>query len=248
MIITLIGILFFVWFALPLLAYGRLNIGNGTGLFLSLLLILIGAFWAKFCLAVQTMWKMAIGKAVIIGVCACALAIAITAAIETGFIISATAKKPEKSATLVVLGCKVNGDKPSLMLRNRIDAAEKYLKENPDAKCIVSGGKGTDEGISEAECMRRELINRGIAPERIFSEDKSTSTRENLAFSLEIAKQNNLSESIAIVTNNFHCYRASRVAAALDLSYGAVPARTQFWLMPTYYVRELFGILYEWVF
>ena len=42
-------------------------------------------------------------------------------------------------ATVVVLGCKVNGEEPSLMLRRRLECAMEYLAENPQADCVVSG-------------------------------------------------------------------------------------------------------------
>ena len=70
------------------------------------------------------------------------------------------------------------------MLRERLIAAQDYLDENPEAVCVVSGGQGADESMSEAQCMRTKTsTEHGIAPERIYMEDKSTSTRENIKFS-----------------------------------------------------------------
>lgn len=92
------------------------------------------------------------------------------------------------------------------------------------------------------------LTNNGIAPERIYQEDRSTTTRENLAFSYEIIKEQGLNDKIAIATNNFHEYRAGKIADSIGLEYGAVPGSTALWLLPTYYARELFAVLYEWVF
>ncbi len=54
-------------------------------------------------------------------------------------------------------------------------------------------------------------------------------------------------KEIAIVTNEYHEYRAGMVADALEMEHSAVPARTPLWLFPTYYIRELYGIIYEWV-
>ena len=154
--------------------------------------------------------------------------------------------KPAQNATAVILGCRVYGDRPSLILTERMDAAVSYLNENTDAVCIASGGQGADEDISEAECIYRYLVENGISPERIYTENQSTSTRENFAYSYEIIKENSLPQEIAIVTNEFHAYRAGIIAGKLGLSYGAVPAKTARWLLPTYYARELFGVLYEW--
>ena len=147
-----------------------------------------------------------------------------------------------------VLGCKVYGERPSISLEERLKAALAYLNANPASACIVSGGQGADETISEAECMYLYLTSNGIAPNRIYKEDQSTTTRENLAFSYEIIKEHGLNEQIAIATNNYHEYRAGQIAEGMGLEYGAVSGKTALWLLPTYYARELFAILYEWVF
>ena len=176
-----------------------------------------------------------------------ASAIIILAGVETAFMIKAATAKPSENATVVVLGCRAYGSRPSIMLASRLDAAYEYLTEHPDAICIVSGGQGPDESMPEAECMYLYLTEKGIAPERIYMENKSTSTRENLLFSQEIIEAEGLNPEIAIVTNEYHEYRAGMVADALEMEHSAVSARTPLWLFPTYYIRELYGILYEWV-
>lgn len=133
------------------------------------------------------------------------------------------------------------------MLLRRLQAAQKYLKENPEIKCIVSGGKGDDEAMSEAECMRDWLIENGIEKERIFTEDKSTSTRENLEFSKQIIRRENLCEKITIVTNEFHQYRAGRIAKNLGFDHYSLSGNTPVVLLPTYIVREMLAIAYEWI-
>ncbi|MBQ0083956.1 MAG: YdcF family protein [Clostridiales bacterium] len=248
MLFTVFGIVFFIWFMIPVFSYGRINVGNTTGIIISVILFIIGITQKKFFALIKELWAKGAGKLLISAVCLILAAILIIAAVETVFMIKAQNKKPDENATLVVLGCKVTGEKPSLMLRARITAAKEYLEQNPNAKCVLSGGKGEDEGISEAVCMFNELTAMGIDKSRLYLEDKSTSTRENLAFSLEVIKENGLNDSIAIVTNNFHCYRASRVADSLGIENGSVPADTLIFFFPTYYVRELYGILYEWVF
>ena len=111
---------------------------------------------------------------------------------------------------IIVLGAKVNGTRPSLALRCRIDRAYEYLSENPDTIAILSGGQGRGEDISEAEAMRRALVERGIAEERLILEDRSTSTEENLKFSYSLLPDVN--RTVGIVTNNFHVFRALSVA------------------------------------
>ena len=85
-----------------------------------------------------------------------------------------------KNSTVIVLGCRVKEGRPSLMLKRRLDSAYEYLSANPDTFVIVSGGKGNDEIMSEAQCMRDYLCEKGISSDRIIMEDKSSSTYQKL--------------------------------------------------------------------
>lgn len=96
--------------------------------------------------------------------------------------------------------------------------------------------------------MYRYLVSHGIDAARLYKEEQSTSTRENLYYSCLLIEEQGLSPSLAIVTSDYHEYRAGQVAKDLGLDYGAVPGRTAWWMFPTHYVRELYGILCEWIF
>lgn len=111
------------------------------------------------------------------------IAYALFMLIVGGMIYTSAHDDPEEGAdVLIVLGCAVHGERVSLTLSYRLDRAIEYLNANPNTVAIVSGGQGQGESISEAEAMRRYMVNRGIANERIIMEDKSTSTEENFAF------------------------------------------------------------------
>lgn len=155
-----------------------------------------------------------------------------------GVILSCAFTTPPKNLDwIIVLGAKVNGTEPSGALRNRIQTAGEYLHQNPDTLVIASGGQGPDEGISEAECIRRGLILRGIDESRILMEDKSTSTLENLTFSLALI--DTPSPSIGIVTNNFHVYRSMKIANTFEgYHFSAVPVATSYLSFPHYMLRE----------
>jgi len=245
--LIVVGILGILYFLLPFM-YGRiLNIGNATGIMVLLLLLLYGLFMPRIHKGIRVAWKKKIGKIGITAAGVLAGLVFLLAGIETGCMIHAATKEPVENATLVVLGCRTYGDRPSIMLASRLDAAYEYLTEHPNALCVVSGGQGPDEPISEGEFMYQYLVKKGIAPQRIYRETESTSTRENLQFSKTIIEAEGLNPRIAIVTNEYHEYRASMVAKNLGLEHGAVSAKTPWWLFPTYYIRELYGILYEWV-
>ena len=234
-------------FLLPFVYARILNIGNATGIMVLLLPLVYGMFMPWIHKAISAAWKKKAGKIGILAAGVLAGLVILLAGIETGCMIHAANKTPTKDATLVVLGCRTYGDRPSIMLASRLEAAYNYLMENPQADCVVSGGQGADEPISEGEFMYQYLVKKGIAPERIYRETESTSTRENLLFSKRIIEAEGLNPCIAIVTNEYHEYRASMIAKNLGLEHSAVSAETPWWLFPTYYIRELYGIIYEWV-
>lgn len=161
------------------------------------------------------------------------------------WIFSGIAQKGEPDLDyIVVLGCQVRGDHPSRALKERIDTAQAYLEENPDTIAILSGGQGTGENMSEAQCMYEYLVASGIQAERLIKEEHSTSTVENLQFS----KQYILNEdaSVGVISNNFHIYRS--VAIAKKQGYEnvcgiAAPSRSI--LQPHYLVRECMALWKE---
>ncbi len=147
-------------------------------------------------------------------------------------------KDCDSADCVIVLGCQVKGETPTPMLCDRLNAALELLESNPNAVCVVSGGQGPQEHISEAEAMRRYLNERGIADKRIITEPLSTSTEENLRFSAELLSERGFKGSIVVVTNEFHQYRADIYARRAGLSVGHHSARTALRLFPNQWVRE----------
>lgn len=152
------------------------------------------------------------------------------------------AKAPENLDVLVVLGAQIRPDGPCRALNYRLDTAAAYLKAHPQTRCVVSGGKGDNEPESEAAAMARVLIQKGIAPERIALEDRSTSTVENLRFSAEVI--GSLNQRVGIATNNFHVYRSLKLAkkAGYTEVFGLAAPSTALYL-PNNVLREIFGLV-----
>lgn len=221
------------------------NAGNIAGTFASAVLLIITIFWRQVSGLISSIWQHIPGK-MFLSVIALMLAAGICLA---GFLsvkmISAVNNQPERPCTAVVLGCKVKGTVPSLMLKRRLEAAYSYLDENPEAMCIVSGGKGAGEDISEAEAMKQYLTDKGISSQRILMEDSSVNTRQNLAFSSEVLEENGLDKEIVIITDGFHQYRASLIAEELGLEAYSVSCSTRTELVPAYWVREWFALFKE---
>lgn len=172
----------------------------------------------------------------------------LAAAVTGGFILHTALSQPTPGQQyLIVLGCGVNGTTPSMSLQDRIDGAYAYLTENPETICIVSGGQGGGEDITEAECMFRELTAMGIAPERIWQEDRSTSTQENLLFSLAVIEEKTGSrpKAVGITSSEYHLFRAGLIAESLGLDAVPVAAQTRrFSLAVNYFLREIAAVWY----
>ena len=154
---------------------------------------------------------------------------------------------PEASEGLdaiIVLGARVDENGPSGSLRQRINAARVYLEENPDTVCIASGGQGEDEPMSEAECIRDHLVAGGIDADRILLEDRSTSTEENMRYSLPMLRSPETDvESVGIVTNDFHVFRALCLARKNGgFTFYGVPARSTVFGFIHYAMREFFTL------
>lgn len=243
-VIAGVGAIFFLWFAVPLVARGIINLGNLTGMCLSGFLICYGIWQKRIHTCLIILWKSRGGRAVLFAAALFAVVIVITGTAETILIVRAALRTPPEGTTAVVLGCSVKGTKPSTILWERINAAYAYLNEHPDALCVLSGGQGRGEDISEAECMYQCLTEMGIEKDRLILEDASTNTEENLLFSQRLLRERGLGDEITIVTSEFHEYRASLMAKKLGFTSYATPSRTFFLYFPTYYVRELYGILY----
>lgn len=119
----------------------------------------------------------------------------------------------------VVFGAGINNTQPGKSLRFRLDTAYSLMKEAPGSVCIVSGGQGKNEVVSEASVMKKYLVEKGISSDRIYMEDKSSSTIENIVFSKEVIEENNLSGySVACISNDFHIPRIRILSDRYDFA------------------------------
>lgn len=242
--LVLLALLFFA----PVITGRIINIGNAAGFSATVLLLCGIIFRSPVAELVKRLRESMAGRIAVNAVAVFVVAAVLLAAVISGFMIASLNIKPTQGSTAVVLGCKVRGNSPSLMLKRRLDAAYDFLAENPESFCVVSGGQGADEECSEASVMKSYLVSKGISEDRIFTEDKSSSTEENLKFSKKVMEEKGLNNNIVIITDGYHQLRATLHAKKQGLSYGTYSAKTAFWLLPTYWVREWFGIIDFFVF
>ena len=146
---------------------------------------------------------------------------------------------------LLVLGAKVRPDGPSVSLMDRIRAARDYLEAHPDVIAIVSGGQGPDEPMTEAKCMYDQLVALGIDPNRIWMEDKATSTWENMQFSMDLIEEKTgvRPEKLGILSSEYHLFRAQLFAEKCGIESVGVPAHTSRpSQMINHFMREVAGV------
>lgn len=156
---------------------------------------------------------------------------------------SRTDRETEVSA-VVILGAGVNGTVPSLSLRVRLEAALDYIADKPEIPIVVTGSQGPGEDISEARCMADWLMARGVSEDRILLEEQADNTEENIQFSQELLadKEIDLTDHIAVVTSDYHLYRASLLWGSPGMVPVAAHMPLRFWgLTVNYYIREAFA-------
>lgn len=241
-VLAVICLLIGMWGVLPTFA-GRFHSGCLT-------MILVGTVGFASCVAFPQLaafccriWQSGAVRAVLCAVMALIGAVVLLFIGLSVGMIRACNKQPSEGATLIVLGAALREDRPSELLRGRLEAAYVYLTEYPGAVCIVSGGQGEDEICTEASVMHAYLVEKGIDPTRIFMEDTSTSTFENIRHSRELIEQHGLSSEVAVVTQEFHQFRAQQFVKRAGLTVsGAVTAYTPWHLLPSYWIRDFAGI------
>lgn len=230
-------------FAVALLVFGVFAIA-AEHVALGVFLVIIGVLTVIRCILgaiFKAVWKL-IRKPVAILLAILLVGMAVTAAPILWGVVS----QPEASCDyLILLGAGVDGDTPSPILQDRINQAYSYLTEHPDTICIVTGGKGDDENLSEAQCMFNHLTAMGIQGGRIWMEDQATSTVENFEYSLQLLqkKTGSIPENLGVMSNEFHLFRAKLIAKSngLDPIFVAAPT-SQMMVRINYTVREIFAL------
>ena len=245
-IAIVIEVIFLLWFLLPI-RFHIFKAGNLLGVVICLIALFRTAFSSVYHQMDAFMLQNTITKIIWLIIKYGCIMFAIYAVIVSICMIAAMKIKPKKNATAVILGAQVKPWGASRLLLQRIKAAESYLDQNPVAKAIASGGQGDNEPMSEAQCMYNELIKKGISPERMFREDQSVNTAENIRFSGEVIRKEGLSNDLAIVTDGFHELRAALISQEQGFSCGAVPSETPLYLAANFTIREMIALTARFV-
>lgn len=159
------------------------------------------------------------------------------------------ATRTDGVVAIVVHGSGLLGDRVPPLLASRLDRALGIWRvdraHGPSPLLVTSGGKGSDEKVSESEAMAAYLVEHGVPAEDILQESRSTTTRENLLFSRELLARQGIGSRILLVTSNFHVLRTALLARSVGLDAQAVGAPTARYYLPSAILREYVGVLVE---
>lgn len=219
---------------------------SGTSFFL-IWFVIAAVFAVLSFMAYKHLWKKV--KKPVKVVCVVFLALGVLfGAVTQGMIFSQfNAKGAPDLDYIIVLGSQVKENGPSAVTAWRLKAAIEYMENNPDTKAIVSGGQGHNEPAPEAVIMKQYMVENGIDPDRILTEEKSTNTSENIEFSAKLLDKENA--SVGIVTSNFHVFRG--VALAKHYGYKnvcGIAGMSSPRYLPNNLLRESCGIAKDFVF
>ena len=150
---------------------------------------------------------------------------------------------------IIILGCSIDkkgGLRP--LLKARTNRAIRYAWDQEIATgkpvaYIPSGGKGTDEMMSEGSAIELYLLSHGAEPDEVHAEKRSTNTYENFLYSKEIIDELNPDARVCFATTNYHMFRSGVLARRVGLNAQGVASRTKWYFWPNGFVREFVGIV-----
>ena len=156
---------------------------------------------------------------------------------------------------IMILGCKMLKDgRPTRLLGSRVERAVEFAKMQKDATgkdliFVPSGGQGSDEPLSEAECMKNYLMELGIPEEQILPETESENTFQNFGKSIVLMREHAGKDDpkIAFSTTNYHVFRSGMYATKQGIPVEGIGAPTKRYYWVNAFIREFIATLRsEW--
>lgn len=147
-----------------------------------------------------------------------------------------TEQLPKRTYGLVlgVTPARLREDVISPILDNRINAAYQLYQEKKVDHFILSGYDNR-KNYNEAEVIREALIQKGIPPSALQTDSNSFRTYDSIFFCKETLGL----ESIIVISQKFHNYRALYIAKKIGLKAIAYNAKTVYDINIYYFrIRE----------
>jgi uncharacterized SAM-binding protein YcdF (DUF218 family) len=116
----------------------------------------------------------------------------------------------QSAAAIIVLGAAQYNGRPSPVLKARLDHAYDLYKRGLAPAIITTGSFGPDPNFSEAHVGTQYLVQRGIDPSRIITEQGGDSTYDSI-LAVTVLMQAKDWKSALVVSDGFHLYRLKQM-------------------------------------
>ncbi len=221
--------------ALILLFISNIHTGHFLALIIAASLIMLGVFFKKIPLPI----KLAYGALAALTLIFC-LALLLYGIADTSVY---------NEDAVIVLGAGVKGKTPSVSLAGRLNTAYEYYQKNNNAVIVVSGGRGPQEDITEAQAMADYLKKLGVESDRILLEEHATSSRENFVYSKKLLDEYfEGNYTVTFITNEYHIYRScisANNAGYSDITH--LHSSTRVYTLIPNILRECVATVKQWV-
>lgn len=143
---------------------------------------------------------------------------------------------------ILVLGAGIRGDKPSPMLKDRLDVAIELY--NLGIKKILVSGDHQGEDYDEVNVMKNYLLENNIPSEDIFVDHYGISTYDSIYRLRPMFKVN----EVIVVSQEYHLYRSLYIANMLDYeAYGVAADKNRYFGQLKCDIREFFARIKDMV-
>jgi len=154
---------------------------------------------------------------------------------------------------ILILGCQVKEDGSlTNLLKGRADRALEFArmqkeKTGKSPVFVPSGGKGSDEAVSEAGAVANYLRSVGIKDSEMLIEDRSENTEQNFRYSMDLIRANSLAEDpkLAFSTTNYHVFRSGLIASEQGIRAEGIGSSTKRYFWINAFIREFIATLYS---
>lgn len=222
---------------------------------LSLLLgLAIVGYMGLAFVAVFLQWVVLALALVLVGLPVMYLTFVFTAFVLYGWLYGRLAPHLVRDAhAVIVLGAGLRGDRVTPLLASRlrrgVDVFRRGEARGQPVVIVPSGGQGPGETTSEAAAMASWLTTEGVPEADILPEDRSTTTDENIAYSLALLTRHGIARPYVVVTNSFHAFRAAMLMRRHGMPGQALGSATARYFVPSATIREFLAVLrdFRWV-
>lgn len=163
------------------------------------------------------------------------------------YMLAAGSKKADAG---VILGAAVwGGNRPSPVLRERINKGFELYQKKIIQKFILTGG-GSPNELTEAEVEKNELKKFGVDEKNLIIEGKSNSTIEQIHFVRDKHYKKNNWTKIILISDNFHLFRTAEICRFNNMNVDCIASDTPLSAESriNFSIKESIAVLFFWIF